>query len=546
MSAAAWQEPAPARARWWLAACTLACLLPFLGKAFHMDDPLFIWTARHIQSRPLDFYGFSVNWGYAEMPMTTNMQNPPLSSYYLALVGTLLGWSENALHFGFLAPALALILGTYELARKLCARPFFAALATLATPVFLLSSTSVMCDTMMAAFWVWAVYLWVSGLENRMHGRLLLAVVFVSASGLTKYFGFALVPLLAAHSLFMVRKLGWWLAYLAVPLLVMGVFEWWTARLYGNGLLSNAANYVANLSVSSGAYAKTVTTLSFCGGCLIIALAALPWLWGRRGLVIALTGIVLTAGILVLKGRLGEFAIVDGGHVRWPCLVQLAVFVVGGIAVAWLAVVGELQNRSADSMLLLLWIAGVMTFVGALNWTVAGRNILPMAPAVAILVVRQLERRGISPRSYAWPLGISAALALLVTWADAQAAGTQRDAANSLTTQLKPKFATVSFEGHWGFQYYMEQLGAKSLSRYPLVLETNQVVVIPMENTCIFRLPQTQVEPFATLQVTPVKWLTLQSLSLGAGYYSDAWGPAPFLFGKTAAETYWVIRTTQH
>ena len=92
----------------------------------------------------------------------------------------------------------------------------------------------------------------------------------------------------------------------------------------------------------------------------------------------------------------------------------------------------------------------------------------------------------------------------------------------------------------------MEQFGAKSLARYPLVLETNQAVVIPMENTCIFKLPQGQVEPFATMQATPVKWLALQSLSLGAGYYSDAWGPAPFLFGPTPADTYWVVRTTQH
>ena len=77
MNPAPWQEPSPGRARWLLAACTLAALLPFLGKAFHMDDPLFIWTAKHIQSHPLDFYGFKVNWGYAEMPMTIDIAKSP-------------------------------------------------------------------------------------------------------------------------------------------------------------------------------------------------------------------------------------------------------------------------------------------------------------------------------------------------------------------------------------------------------------------------------------------------------------------------------------
>src|SRR6266853_1468907 len=39
----------------------LLLLLPFLGKAFHIDDPLFIRTARHILFSPADPYGFSVN-----------------------------------------------------------------------------------------------------------------------------------------------------------------------------------------------------------------------------------------------------------------------------------------------------------------------------------------------------------------------------------------------------------------------------------------------------------------------------------------------------
>src|ERR1700735_1756080 len=122
-----WHEPHAALAAWLLTAVTLACLVPFLGKAFHTDDPLFIWTARHIQSHPFDFYGFNVYWSYLEQPMSREMQNPPLTAYYLAGVGTVFGWSERALHFGFLFPALALVLGTYCLARRFCAHPFAAA-----------------------------------------------------------------------------------------------------------------------------------------------------------------------------------------------------------------------------------------------------------------------------------------------------------------------------------------------------------------------------------------------------------------------------------
>jgi hypothetical protein len=99
-----------------LAAATLACLLPFSGKAFHMDDPLFLWSARQITQHPSDPYGFDLVWYFIRMPMWAVTKNPPLASYYAALAGSLVGWSERAMHLAFLVPALALILGTYLLA----------------------------------------------------------------------------------------------------------------------------------------------------------------------------------------------------------------------------------------------------------------------------------------------------------------------------------------------------------------------------------------------------------------------------------------------
>ena len=37
------------------AAVVILLLLPFIGKAVHIDDPLFIWTAQQIQKHPFDF-----------------------------------------------------------------------------------------------------------------------------------------------------------------------------------------------------------------------------------------------------------------------------------------------------------------------------------------------------------------------------------------------------------------------------------------------------------------------------------------------------------
>ena len=76
---------------------------------------------------------------------------------FLALGATVFGWSEWALHLTSVLPAIAVVLGTCRLAGKFCARPVLAGLAVLFAPVFLVSSTSVMCDVPMLACWVWAV-----------------------------------------------------------------------------------------------------------------------------------------------------------------------------------------------------------------------------------------------------------------------------------------------------------------------------------------------------------------------------------------------------
>jgi hypothetical protein len=45
------------RGRLLVVGATLACLAPFLGKAFHIDDPVYVEVAQQILRSPLDFFG---------------------------------------------------------------------------------------------------------------------------------------------------------------------------------------------------------------------------------------------------------------------------------------------------------------------------------------------------------------------------------------------------------------------------------------------------------------------------------------------------------
>ncbi len=172
-------------AKWDIIFLTIVLLVLFIAftrRAFHIDDPLFIWTARHIQTNPTNPYGFSVNWYGLDMPMWEVAKNPPLVSYYILLAASMLGWSEPALHFAFMVPALAAAIGMYLIARRFCRYPLLAVLAGLLTPVFFVSTLTVMSDMMMLAFFVFAVHFWIKGLDSNSYGCLALAGLLIGIS----------------------------------------------------------------------------------------------------------------------------------------------------------------------------------------------------------------------------------------------------------------------------------------------------------------------------------------------------------------------------
>ena len=526
----------------------IAALAPFLNKAFHIDDPLFLWIAQQVSQHPGDPYGFSLNWyGYAQR-MFSVMQNPPLSSYYMALAATFLGWSELAMHGAFLVPAVAAILGTFFLARRFCDSPLLAALLTLFTPVFLVSATGVMCDVWLLALWVWSVESWLRGLERRSYRFLLLASVLAAAATLAKYFGASLLPLLAAYTLVRDRRFTYRLLFLLIPVTVIIMYEVMTKAKYGEGLFSHAMIYSwkVRTSAEKHLFAQFFIGLSFTGGCLFPAVFYAPFLKSRR---------VLVGGVAIFVALLLLFYFgIRRGHATSAIAVTAegALFATIGIGILALAVTDLAQRRAADSVLLSLWVIGTFFFAAIMNWSITSRTLLPMAPAVMILLLRRFNASGASIGcTLWWPLLPAALVSLLVTTADYKFANTARLASSYFQNRFRTEPGTVWFEGHWGFQYYMEQwrakpvdleqLRAKPVDENERGIVSGDLIVIPMNNTNISRtLPATTGRPE---QVNFRQFLmAIMSTETGAGFYSDIWGPLPWVFARIPPEHYLVFR----
>jgi len=524
---------------WTLVLVTVAALLPFLAKPFNIDDPLFVWAARQIHGHPGNPYGFNVEWGFKEFPMAKVTENPPLACYYLALAAGIFGWNEAGLHFAFLLPAIAVILGTYRLARHFCRSPGLAALLTLFTPVFLVSSTTVMCDVLMLAFWVWAVAFWVKGIERKHFPTLAGAGLLVSLAVVTKYYGVCLVPLLAVHGLIFNRRPGLWALPLLIPIATICVYQLATSSLYGAGLLGAAAHYTAFAKVHYG-FSKVsacLIGLTFTGGCAATAIFFAPLIWRRTPALFAVMAILAIVFAFIARTVLQKYPLIEGGS-RTFVEIQIVFWALGGFSVLALTLADVWRRPDAQSWLLALWVWGTFLFAALINWTVNGRSILPLIPAVALLIVRRVEQQDAArARLLTFPgLGAAAALSLLVAWADVSFAGAVWNNSAQVAEKYSRTPGTLWFQGHWGFQYYMQQFGGTPVDFKSSPLKPGDLVAVPSNNTNLLPPDPDKSVLADTFTASGLGWLATMDTTSGAGFYSSVWGPLPFAFGRVPPE----------
>ena len=524
----------------------VVCLGPFINKAIHTDDALFVWTAEWIQKHPADFFALRVNWWYSAVPMWVANYNPPLMSYFLAGVAALFGWSEMVLHLGGLTVACLAALGIYSLAQMWCQRPLLATLIALFTPAFLVSSTTLMCDVLMLTFWIWALVFWERALTSeRSRWRFVGAGALAGLAVLTKYSAITLLPLLPILSLLRTRKLGWTLPGLAVPVFMLAGYEWMTARMYGSGLFFGAVHYAQtnHIGFPGGWKASGIIGLAFAGGSLLPVLFFAPFLWRPKTLW---TGGIVISGTFLLTFRLcdnlGLMSAPPDLMKHWSFLIQAALLATAGLHLGLLVVVETWQRRDATTIILAFWTLSVIYFATVLNWTVNARSFLPMVPAMAILLVRRLEK----PRETSatgdrllWPLIPAAAITLSVVFADYQLANSVRTAAEQIAAKYKSAGQQLWFEGHGGCQYYMEKLGGLPIDVERSLLQPGDRVLVP-ELGASMTLPAGSVGWVERLEYAPFSWMNVMggSASGMAGFHGANFGPVPFIFGRLPLQAY--------
>ena len=160
------------------------------------------------------------------------------------------------------------------------------------------------------------------------------------------------------------------------------------------------------------------------------------------------------------------------------------------------------------------------------------KYMVPCAPAVALLIVRAVERRPTPGRAY-WGIGAVAAqgliLALLSIRADQVHAEVGRKGGDVVARYVK-RGEKVWFDGTWAFQWYAQQAGAQPVTTVDPKPQPGDIVVVGLEGWVIRDWPNKElVERFTFTEPGG------RILQKPAGFYSNvAWGPLPWRWSRKA------------
>jgi Dolichyl-phosphate-mannose-protein mannosyltransferase len=506
-----------------LCALTAIILLPFINKPFHLDDTLFVRLAEQIIEDPFAPYQFEYNWFLTPMPFWKVTQNPPLNSYILAIPGSLFGVSEIACHFTGILFAVGCCWMMYRIASRYTRYPEIPTFLTIASPGFLVSATNVMADVPLLFFWLLSVELTMSATKENQTGKLWFAGLSIAAASMTKYFGLALLPLLIIYWMVKTGKITIHLLAFFIPVLV--IFTWGLYSEAFGGIFHpyGAAQYSVKGKSLTDLITYTSQTISFLGGSLLWPIFFIPILFRFSSKTIAFS---FVTGVLsfFLGKEFWDWNINTGVHFGIMIFIGL-VSLLPGIKFIY-------YHRNADNLLLLLWFAGTIVFSILLNWTINARILLIALFPLGLFFIQFIESRTkLERKKFIYSTAIiTLFISMFIAWGDSQLALASRNFSQTYVRKNIQEGQTVYFSGHWGFQYYMEQEGAKPLDYARISLKKGDFVVYPTQNTNVrlIQMPgkRIDVKKYKAFFVGP---FTLH-MQAKAGFYSSIWGPVPYIF----------------
>ncbi|MFB3904697.1 MAG: ArnT family glycosyltransferase [Acidobacteriota bacterium] len=518
-----------------LALLVAGTCLPFINQPFHIDDRIYLEVADNILDQPLYPYDYPAIYEGFEAPDAASHSHLPLTSYYLAAVKVLTASEKEwVFHLAFLLFPMLAAWGMYDLARRFVRFPLAASALLVLSPVFLVLSHTLMTDVPLLSLWILAFSRFFAVIDGSARKRdwvilaaSLLGAAFISVTAIVLVFLFASAAVVSGRP---ARAESRRLLSLLLGLPFVLWFLWFLMAYvhYRRFVLVNTFLHMNQRAAFDWNLAG-VKALSFAlnlGGLFLLPLLAWVALaWGFR----------LRVALIVFFAAFVPFYTWVTGW-SWPHTLLFALFLSTGVLIVFslVASVWSQAFQVRGWRIVLLWFAAVLAACLVLSYSGSARYTLPALPVVVLLAIRQLEGR-IREEYFLRNLLclcvlLTGAYSFWIGLGDYRFAQVYPQAASELTARYARPDRVIWITGEWGFRYYMNRAGARTLLQTTTGPQAGDIIIKPFIAMPWVTLYDT--EEYADLveqrHVNPGSRVRLLDFASHAGFYSTGWGLLPF------------------
>ena len=511
--------------------------LPFLNKAFHIDDPVVLQCAKRILLNPLDPLGGEFDWFGVAMPFWQVTTNPPLLSYYLAPLVWIFGYSEIILHLSMMPFLAGILAGCLALSRRFCEPLQWLPVLMIATSSAVLVSSNVMRDIPALALICVGLAVGIQGLDTGRSLLLSVGSLLLGLAAVTKYSAGVAVVILVLYALMSKRKIA--VLPLLPSILPLGIWCGWTWLVYGEAhpwFLLLGKHSAGSFSTADKFFSLLVTLGSVC---LLAPLIAWRIQEVKRRAKLLVLGGTFVLALAAWWYHAGE---ASSQNVTWT--------VVGSFSLLGVLVVGLVPGSGRrlpdrDSMFLLCWSLVFFAFSVSLVPFQAVRHVLGgLVPAVLLCFRTGREISGTARKGLLLLVGVQLLLALSVAWSDMEYANVYRDFARDVSQRHPEK--EIWFLGQWGWHFYAEQAGFRQMHGHGAAPGSGSLLVWP-KRVSVGRVSAENREFLERLRLIETRdvhsTLPIQTMSFPeASFYAVIRRTVPFVFSREPIETLRVYR----
>lgn len=520
--------------------------LPFINKAFHIDDPGFINLAHMLEWNPLKV--LPVNYGHMGKILSNftpyEASHPLFVPYFIKIITALFGQSEIALHLAFSIFPMIAIWSLIQLNKALFPDSQHAAVRVAiffsTVPAFFVNAQNIMADVPALSFVLLAMTGFIRGTEKGQRYVTYMGGVALAFALFTSYQAAVCIPLIIFYIVWR-RKLSIH-EVLSLVLPVMALFSWLIVIYFAYDIFPMLKSKLSGASASINDEVMFGLNANVLIGKIIYVFATL-----------GAASIWIIPFHYFLKKTLGRFFVtllllVIGSYLAiwnftaYPAMANLTLALFIALGLQTIGTMGFLVRDNIrdgrdiqQTVFILAWFLCVVGYNVFLLPFGSARYLLPALPPVFLLVINSpvwnFSARKRLMTLFCVLCGTSV-FALGSAYSDYRFAETYRTFAAEVEEirTVVGNSPTFWYVGEWGMRYYMSRAGARTLSKLSNEPKLGDFVLIP-EMSRLWVPSESVIQRLSLLyersysSALPLRLFNRRS---NAGFYCHLWGMLPF------------------